>query len=398
MQNIDAYEREVLSRAAFGKITREYSLVEEAIRIITVSEKRAPNNLPIAVGEYCRTRCGTSGGEIERTVERIDNEDHSTFYDTEYDIKAAEEHITEAAEGGNIYAAIFVLFYKRVVKWKLAFLSSWDVSTLSEYYFENSALLQKCFSVLKKCDTNDKFFAYALARAYDEGRGTLANTDTAISYYSRAAELGEDMAAVRLARYDIDADAASVRLAVAYGVLTRVKSCRPEHSTVAYYLGICHYFGLGTAQDYNAAFKEFSVGCASGGDSDVHTHDEIYCRKRYMKGVCHFLGLGTFKNITAARAEFLSAIVPLGMPEIKYAYGRALILYNPAAWRSIFGAIKSAADEDYLPAIRKLAEFYRTGFGTELNPEMSDALISRYNELKALGYATASDLDNTQGE
>ncbi|MBR2650902.1 MAG: sel1 repeat family protein [Clostridia bacterium] len=391
MIDMDKYERAVLADVALYGISKGDDTVEAAIRIITVSEKRAPEILPARVATYCKRNFGTHGGEPSRSEERRDLENHETYTEEVYDLGAAIEHIIEAAELGSLYAALFLLFYKKVRRQQISYVSGCN-SAVAEYYVNDSALLEKCFNVLSKSPQNDEFIPYAIARAYAEGRGVARSLHSARGYYEASARLGEDMASVRLAAMAIENSASEAELKNAYEELTRVKETRPEHSTVAYYIGLCHYYGIGTVQDYDSAFRAFSVGSVFGGDSDVHSHDDTYRRQHYMKGVCHLRGLGTFKNLNAARAEFLGSLSERGMPEIKYAYGTALLMYNHYAWKSVFGAIESAAEEGYLPAVRKLADFYRIGYGTEKDEERADALLSAYRERAALGEKTESPL------
>ena len=385
--------RALMVEAGLRGPCRDPETVKRAIEVMTVHSPRTGRYMPISVAMMLAEEHGYAMDALSEAVSRTDHDDHSTYTDYEYSFRTAWRYIYDAADAGDVYAMLFILFYSSVGRRNTEGLGLGLFSPFERKYYEDDAdTLFSYLSALENYEGDESFVYFGAARANEEGRGYDApDIGTATDLYFRASELGERMADVHLACLTIDGECDEMELARAIDILEELKDEYPEDRFINYYLGLCYYHGIGREIDRAQAYRHFRD--TNDGTTDKDIEDIVYRKKRYMKGVCHFRGEGTEQSYDLAYREFVAAFGEGDNGDAWYAMAIGRFLsgrrYTPEC---IYLMLVRAAKFGSLPAVRKLIGLTNCGLFPFVDKATFESFVRVAEEMEQAGYDPVSDL------
>jgi len=252
-----------------------------------------------------------------------------------------------------------------------------------EYVINDKPLLKKLIDILEAIDL-DGFGCFILAEAYYRARGCHKDTFSAMMYYEKSYQLGflaSNVCFVYLKNKNMLYD-------VAYDYYKN----NNDSYFAKYYLMLAYFYGYGVDIDYNKALDLFDKNGLDMKDDRLKC--QYYLKMRYITGVCYYRGLGVKASYNDANALFRFAIAS-DLYDVKYCYAISMMANKNDYfdYSYAFKLLKSSAEGEYPPAIRKLAMCYKLGYGTIKSDENYKKCIDFYKYLDKTNSLLGHDAD-----
>ena len=125
-----------------------------------------------------------------------------------------------------------------------------------------------------KAAQKEALAVYNTGVSYERGDGVSKNFNTAVSYYRKAADMGDHNAQFRLGFFYYkgkDSIAQDYKVAADY-LLLAAKQCNPDAQQL---LGVCYLMGHGVSKDEAEAYKWAYLGALNGGKDAVVTKQKL---------------------------------------------------------------------------------------------------------------------------
>lgn len=181
---------------------------------------------------------------------------------------------------------------------------------------------------------------YKIARIYEKGINTQIDAPKALSYYERAAQMGDVLSANYVANSYIKGRA--VQKDIKKGVNYLTVAADKGDPASQYQLAEFYYRGELVPHDYELAYKYYSL-----------SSQQKNIQALYNKAKMEERGLGTEQNIHKAIDTYKTLIDRSNYAPAQYSLGKLLMRDGDADTGIVY--IRQSAKKSYIPAIHTLA-------------------------------------------
>lgn len=217
---------------------------------------------------------------------------------------------------------------------------------------------------------------YMLAECYYYGRGVLEDEERAIVLYEKAANQGHKESIIRLAKMYYSKEHRNSEKAFKWAKL----GTECEDYECEFILGKCYYFGIGTSEDNESAFKHFKAAAY---------HDIVGAG--LFLATCYRKGYGTGISFSDA-CRWYSWEAKNGNAEAQFYYGKYLYMGRYGKENCLIATewLLKAARGGYEAANELLGDLYLHSPVYLTSDKSDNAQALKYNEIAAEnGYGEA---------